>query len=59
MKNNVFSIPDDIFVYFRADCVTDMVVKVLGNTEPKIQKEEDSLHASSKLKNLQEFRKLS
>ena len=57
MKNNVCSIPDDIFVYFRADCVTDMVVK--GNTEPKIQKEEDSLHASSKLKNLQEFRKLS
>ena len=49
-KINVFLIPDDIFVYFRADCVPDMVVKVLGNTKLKIQKEEDIPHALSKSK---------
>ena len=47
-----FSIPgNNIFVCFRADRVPDMVVKVLGNIEPKIQKEEDIPHALSKLKN--------
>ena len=46
-----FSVPDNnIFVYFRTDRVPDMVVKVLGSIEPKIQKE-DIAHALSKLKN--------
>ena len=46
-----FSVSDNIFVYLRADRVPDMLVKVLGNIVPKIQKEEDIPYALSNLKN--------
>ena len=49
-KKYAFSIPDHIiFICFRADCVPDMVVKVLENIKPIIRKE-DILHVLSKLK---------
>ena len=42
-----FSVSDNMFVYLRSDRVLDMLVKVLGNIVPKIQKEEDIPYALS------------